>query len=194
MSGTEPMTGKVRQMAMTVDMPFGRRLAVAVLLPLIGTVGLMTVAGCANDDPIVDGGPAASPAVPSSAPVSPGDSASTSTSAMADRITVEKTGGIAGVRETLVIEPDGAWTRTGRTGSSRTGRLTPEQLAQLRTLTGSADLRGESSQKTTDNNCADAFVYRLTVGSTTVVYSDCSSGSAPPVASQIVTLLATATK
>jgi hypothetical protein len=108
-------------------------------------------------------------------------------------VTVERSGGFAGVQQVVVVAPDGAWEYQGDGGGAgpATGRLTSEQRAQLRTLLTDPALRRESGGGL-DRGCADAFSYTLVTGSTRVIWSDCG-GTTPPTATKIVTLLADAT-
>ncbi|MBO4162170.1 hypothetical protein [Micromonospora antibiotica] len=104
-----------------------------------------------------------------------------------DRVTLTRSGGFAGNRDTVTVEPDGRWTTTDRAGTTRTGRLTPAQLDQLRTLTGPAT---RSRGGPPDGRCADTYSYQLTVGTRIVEWSDCPSGPQPPAAApQLAALL-----
>ncbi|MEU1754626.1 hypothetical protein ABZ436_18420 [Micromonospora matsumotoense] len=111
----------------------------------------------------------------------------TESAATVDRVTLTRSGGFAGNRDTVTVEPDGRWTTTDRAGATRTGRLTPAQLDQLRTLTGPAT---RSRGGPPDGRCADTYAYQLTVGTRSVEWSDCPSGPQPPAAApQLAALL-----
>lgn len=176
------------------------RSSALVLTTITVSLGLLT--GCSANDP---GSPAAPPATPtgtagSTAPatggVTPGGTADagttrgpdvTESAATADRVTLTRSGGFAGNRDTVTVEPDGRWTTTDRVGTTRTGRLTPAQLDQLRTLTGPAT---RSRGGPPDGRCADTYAYQLTVGTRSVEWSDCPSGPQPPAAApQLAALL-----
>jgi hypothetical protein len=204
----EPFGGKVRQMAMRIEMPLRRRLAAGLLLlPLAlaacasssdGSTGA-GAPGSPSASTSAAGSSPGSPPVPSSSagapgsPATPGNSSETGTG-LGKRIVLEKSGGIAGVQETLTVEPDGSWTRTGRKGGDQSGKLTADQVSALRVLLNNAgSLTGPANQKTTDVKCADAFTYKLTVGTESANFADCPNNSAPSAAGQIIAMLATAT-
>ncbi|PWR10656.1 hypothetical protein DKT69_28485, partial [Micromonospora sicca] len=108
----------------------------------------------------------------------------------AARVVLVRTGGIAGTRETLTVEPDGRWTRVDRAGGTRSGRLGPADLARLRKLTADPRLATETAATADPGDCADAFAYRLTVDTRTTGYVDCDAGpTRPPATSALVDLL-----
>jgi hypothetical protein len=105
-------------------------------------------------------------------------------------VVVERTGGIAGVQDTVTVDPDGHWTRGGKRGSAGTGQLSDDQRSRLRALAGSTELRDEATRKaSTGFVCSDAFQYTVTVGATKVRYEECGTNSTPETAGQIVTLV-----
>ncbi|MEV4842010.1 hypothetical protein AB0K20_02075 [Micromonospora matsumotoense] len=184
------------------------RSSALVLTTITVSLGLLT--GCSASDP---GSPAAPPATPTTtataatpttptAPTAaagdgtPGGTAAagttrgpgvTDSAATVDRVTLTRSGGFAGNRDTVTVEPDGRWTTTDRAGTTRTGQLTPAQLDQLRTLTGPAT---RSRGGPPDGRCADTYAYQLTVGTRSVEWSDCPSGPQPPAAApQLAALL-----
>ncbi|MCW3813042.1 hypothetical protein ONA91_01030 [Micromonospora sp. DR5-3] len=105
-------------------------------------------------------------------------------------VVLTKSGGIAGLEDTLTVTPDGHWTRVDRAGASRTGQLSPADLDRLRQLTADPRLVAEGSATTT-TTCADAFTYRLTVGPVTTGYVDCPPEVTPPAATAAVVELLT---
>jgi hypothetical protein len=80
-------------------------------------------------------------------------------------VSVECTGGFAGVRERLDIRPDG--TATGTYGGDQTTRLTPAERAAL-----AGALRRAAGQtyrpKYESGDGADLFRYRIRIGTLTV--------------------------
>ncbi|WFE62616.1 hypothetical protein [Micromonospora sp. WMMD714] len=153
-------------------------------------VGLLT--GCSAADP---SSPAPTPAATTGSPVpTAGEPSGTAPTAggptdgtAAMRITLTRSGGFAGNRDTVTVEPDGRWTTTDRAGATRTGRLEPTQLDRLRALAGPAARERDSPP---DAACADTFAYRLTIGTHSVDWTDCPSGPPPPAAAHdLATLL-----
>ncbi|WP_244879794.1 protealysin inhibitor emfourin [Micromonospora aurantiaca (nom. illeg.)] len=109
-------------------------------------------------------------------------------------VVLVKSGGIAGLSDTVRVEPDGHWTRTDRGGASREGQLAAEKLTRLRQLAADPRLAAEAAVTVPPTMCADAFTYRLTIGPNQVGYVDCPPETTPPaVTAQVVDLLNGAT-
>jgi len=102
------------------------------------------------------------------------------------RITIVRTGGIAGVNDTLAVEPTGAWTATDKAGKQRSGQLTTAQVDSLRPLAADPALAGEAGQSRAPSNCADAFNYVVTVGSERIAYEDCPGPDEPVATAKLV--------
>ena len=165
-SGREPGIAGMRRTGMR------RRLAAAVLL------AALPLAGC--------GGSAGS------TPGSPPDPPAT---AAAPTVTLQRGGGIAGVRDTVTVQPDGSWRRTAGTGPAGTGTLPAGQRDRLARMAADPALRAEATRTVPETECADGFDYRLTAGDTEVAWRECGSATTPPpVAGQIAALLLTSTK
>ncbi|WBB74159.1 hypothetical protein O7602_00930 [Micromonospora sp. WMMD1128] len=138
---------------------------------------LTPLAGCARADTPAPVGPVATPAP------APGVN-----------VTLVKSGGIVGLTDTITVRPDGSWTRTDRSGTARDGQLTEAELDRLRQLTADPRLTAEAAVTVPATMCADAFNYRLTIGSTTSSYVDCPPQATPPAATaEVVGLLTRAT-
>ncbi|WP_446217218.1 protealysin inhibitor emfourin [Micromonospora sp. IBHARD004] len=138
---------------------------------------LVALAGCATTDPTV-----ATPGAPASG---------TASATLAARVVLTKSGGIAGLRDTVTVEPDGRWTVADKTGATRSGQLSSADLDRLRQLTADSRLAGETAATTAPSNCADAFTYQLTVGERTTGYVDCPTDPARPAATAAVAELLT---
>jgi hypothetical protein len=106
-------------------------------------------------------------------------------------VTVERSGGIAGTRDTVVVHGDGAWTATRRNGATTSGRLTPTKLASLRTLVDGSAWRTEASASAT-SVCADGFVYVVTVGGQSARTNDCSLARQPTLTTLTRTVMSDA--
>ena len=81
-------------------------------------------------------------------------------------MTVTRTGGIAGVRQTIRIAANGWWTyQDGRSGASDSGRLTATQRQLLTRLVTDPDFVREAREAPAPGIvCNDGFVYSLSVG------------------------------
>ncbi|MCO1596674.1 hypothetical protein M8C17_16075 [Micromonospora sp. RHAY321] len=166
-----------------------------------------TLAGCTAADP-ADSTPDRPPAtagptstattpLPTTAPATPGVPAPTgptATDGATGRVMLFRSGGFAGRGDAVTVEPDGRWTMVDRAGSRRTGRLDPADLGRLRGLAADPRLTAEARRPTASTGCADAFSYRLTVGTVETGYVDCPADPAPPPATRaLVELLLRAT-
>jgi hypothetical protein len=155
----------------------------------MATLILLLASGCTT--------PAAGPS-PSDSPATPAAPASAATPQQSPptnlSITIRKSGGIAGVNETLVVDAQGNWTRTTKAGATTSGKLTADQLAQAAKLATDPRLIAEAQTPQSPTNCADAFLYTVTIGPATVSFSDCGSGSPPPAATELVRYLDQITK
>ncbi|MEV1318565.1 hypothetical protein AB0J14_21065 [Micromonospora arborensis] len=112
------------------------------------------------------------------------------TSGVAARVMLRSSGGFVGRGDAVTVEPDGQWTAVDQAGSRRDGRLTPADLGRLTGLAADPRLAAEARQSTSPTVCADAFHYRLTVGSIESGYVDCpADGPPPPTTQALVKLL-----
>jgi hypothetical protein len=111
-------------------------------------------------------------------------------------VTVRRGGGIAGLQDTVVVAPDGAWRRTSTGGrGTGSGRLAADDLAKLRALVADPRLAGEGGRTPDPGRCADGFDYSVAVGATTVRYLECGQASTrPAVASAVVRLVLAAAR
>lgn len=101
-----------------------------------------------------------------------------------------RTGGFAGVQDTLVVQPDGRWRRTRRTAAAASGQLTAPQREELRRLAADPRLAAEATRTRPPTRCRDAFSYTVTVAGTTVGYVDCPADPDRPAAAvEVVRLL-----
>ena len=118
---------------------------------------LIILSGCASKG----GPPAANPSGPAAATLPP--------------ITVVRTGGIAGVRDTLTITSTGAWTLTNKAGAARNGQLDAATIAALTTAATDPKLLAEAATSRPPTICRDAFNYDVTVAGRQASVADCPS-------------------
>jgi hypothetical protein len=153
-----------------------RRAGLVVAALLIGLAG-----GCATPVPGT-----------TSTTSAPGDTPAAANAVVP--ITIVRTGGIAGVNQTIAIATDGSWVystaqRGGATGQNQTGQLTPVQLTGLRAAVADPGFAGQLKLTDKSQACADAFEYTVSVGDEKSTFIDCNQSSRPLVsqALQIVT-------
>jgi hypothetical protein len=101
-------------------------------------------------------------------------------------VTIQRTGGIAGLDDTIALDAQGGWTHTTKSGPPRTGRLTADQLDRLRTLAADPRLLTEAVRPSDKPGCADGFTYLITAKGAQIRYSDCASPGAIPVAANAI--------
>jgi hypothetical protein len=110
------------------------------------------------------------------------------------RVTVIRTGGIAGVMQSIQIEADGSWTYVDRrTGDPKTGRLTSAQRQQLVGLLGSAAFSREARMPPPAGVCNDGFIYSIQIGDVATRYDDCGNAGQRPTVEAVINLLVNAT-
>jgi len=115
------------------------------------------------------------------------------TGAAQGRVTVSRTGGIAGVMQVLQVEQDGSWVFTDkRRAITKSGRLTAAQRQQLVGLVTSPAFVREA-RMTPAGMCNDGFLYAVQVGSLVARQDDCGSSSQQPTLSAVIDLMVDAT-
>jgi hypothetical protein len=157
-------------------------------------IAALVVAGCATPTGTGSGGqPAGTPTggVPSASP-SPTTGASPQPQSnppapapAAVRLVINRTGGFAGVNETITIEPDGSWVYNG----SERGRLTAAQLADIMRLVRDPRLASEM-RAPNQAVCNDAFRYTFRIGELSGSFEDCANR---PAVNAVLTAIGQAT-
>ncbi len=106
-------------------------------------------------------------------------------------MTVQRTGGLAGVDDTVVVSGSGAWTATRRGGASTSGQLPPGRLSGLRLLVGGTAWQAEGA-RAPDRPCAAGFGYVVTAGGRTARTNDCALATQPALSVLTRSVLAAA--
>jgi hypothetical protein len=100
-------------------------------------------------------------------------------------VVVVRTGGFAGVMDTITVSGDGSWTHP--TSVTASGKLEPAQVTQLQQLATDPRLAAEAATTAAPTKCNDAFDYTVTAGAVTITFTECPSDTFQPVAAmQIV--------
>jgi len=139
-----------------------------LLLPLVVCAAYLAV-GCAT--PGSGGGPtSASPSATTSAP------------ATAQTLKITRTGGIAGVNQSVEIALDGSWVYTdAKMGTTQRGTLTSAELAQLHQLLAAPAFLQQVLAPAASSACADAFSYLVDFGGQRLTVTDCGGTAKPAV-------------
>jgi poly(3-hydroxybutyrate) depolymerase len=107
----------------------------------------------------------------------------------AQPVSLLRTGGIAGIRETVTVDPGGTW-RHDAAGRTSRGTLSAADRETLTRMGADPALPAEATRPRGSNRCADGYELSLTVGNTVVRWSECGPDSdRPPVATQIARLI-----
>jgi hypothetical protein len=123
------------------------------------------------------------PAPPTAAPTIAATATAGDASAL---ITYHKSGGIAGVDETLTAYADGSIALEDRTGQAR-GQASPADLQALQALLASPELAALSPSQPPP--AADQFVYELSIPGRAQPLVAADSADIPPVLGQVIALL-----
>jgi hypothetical protein len=102
-------------------------------------------------------------------------------------VSLTRSGGFAGVNQTIVIGADGSWTYTDTRASTTTsGQFTPAQVVQLAQL--ALDPRvAQEVLISSDTVCSDTFHYTLAVGAQSATFEDC--GQSRPAVQAMLTFI-----
>jgi hypothetical protein len=189
-----------------------RRLRRAVLIVVAAGLAL-PLAACSGGDPAA--GPAAGPGGATTAPGVGGLGPATGSTATApvppptrgprtgppirppslegEVVSLNRSGGLAGLAQTVAVLPDGSWTfsEIRRDKIERTGQLTAAQRRQLNDLLARPALAKEAKiARRQPAKCSDDYLYTLTTGGRTVRWSDCDGQAGrPKTAAAIADLL-----
>jgi hypothetical protein len=121
----------------------------------------------------------------SSSDSGPSDPGSTTATVEVGTVTVTRTGGIAGLMDTVTIAADGSVVRSSRTGRSTGASLDPAQLDRLHdAVTSEAFAAAAADTSDDDAECCDLFGYTIVadVGGRTITVV---TGDGPPRAPEV---------
>jgi hypothetical protein len=123
----------------------------------------------------------------------PGTTSATSPAAVP--VSMSRTGGIAGVNQSIEIAADGTWVYTNkRNNQSETGTLTAAQRAELQRLVSDPAFSADLGQRAVPKGkpCSDGFQYTIGTTGEKVSFEQCGDGNATVVQAAIA-LVADAT-
>lgn len=135
---------------------------------------------------------------PTSGTPTPGETSKTaapSRSAENEAVTLVRSGGLAGLSESITVQPDGRWKLGNANSTVRTGQLSDAQMSRLQALVADPRLAAEAGRGlSTTTRCNDTFSYLLMVDHQVIKYEECPGQEEPPkVTMEIITLLRRAT-
>jgi len=138
------------------------------ILTVALTAAVLAIAGCANNSTGAEPGAT----TPAAAP-----------------IVVDRTGGNVGVNDHVVLQPDGSWTATDKSGTSKSGKLTSQQTAAVYQIAGSEAFAAEAAAAASPGRCMDAPTVTITYGDRKVSFMDCGTPDTPAKASALLQLI-----
>lgn len=164
-----------------------RKLLVPTLFALAAAAAVLT--GCATSTTPGAGGTAS--ATTSTVPTGDASPTPSTPDVTTGALTVTRTGGIAGVRQTLAVTADGSWVYTdGKTGATDRGMFTADQRTAVVQMLSNPALLAQLSQRPTNAVCNDGFVYTVSLGTEQFSFTDCGGNGLPK---QLIAALSAAT-
>ena len=104
-------------------------------------------------------------------------------------LTITRTGGFAGVNESITLASDGGWSYTSAKGKpAAQGTLAPADLAQVTQTVSNPAFGADVRAHKTGGTCADGFTYSVSIGPETSTFEECG-GTDRPLFSALVTML-----
>jgi hypothetical protein len=132
--------------------------------------------------------PAATTPAPDTGGPAQGDSSLTGT------VTMQRSGGFAGVMQSVEIAPDGAWTYTDRrAGTVRHGRLSSVQRQRLVRSLADPALTREQAVSAPVGVCSDGYLYQITSDRMRMKFVWCGSVGNRPALVAVITAIEDAT-
>lgn len=100
--------------------------------------------------------------------------------------TISRTGGIAGVMDTLQVEQNGQWSLTARRSTPTSGQLDLQAAERITNLLADPGLQAEIASAAPDG-CADQFQYHVALSGRDFSFDDC--GRVGPVLTDLLGVL-----
>ena len=167
--------------------------------------GLVTVAalvGCSSTGtPDSSASPSTSATSTSTSPTAtaggPGQTTTTRPptggSAKMVQVVMTKTGGITGLNQRLLIQPDSTWIFIdGKAGTSQPGKFTDAQASTIAGIIADPALKAES-QMSSNGACADGFAYNFQTLDVQFKYNSCTAAASRPTITKLLRAIEDAT-
>jgi hypothetical protein len=109
------------------------------------------------------------------------------------QVVMTKTGGITGLNQRLLIQPDSTWIFIdGKAGTSQPGKFTDAQASTIAGIIADPALKAES-QMSSDGNCADGFAYNFQTQAVQFKYNSCTAAASRPTITKLLRAIEDAT-
>jgi hypothetical protein len=109
-----------------------------------------------------------------------------STAAARSPIMLDRTGGNVPVNDHVVLQPDGSWTATDKSGATKTGKLTAEQTAGVYQIAESPAFASEAAKSPEPARCMDAPTVTISYADRKVTFLDCGTPDTPAQAAALL--------
>jgi len=107
-------------------------------------------------------------------------------------VILTRSGGFAGVRQSIQIRPDGSWSfYDKRVTTPKSGKLTPAQLQAILKMATDPGMIAEIRRQSKPGTCNDAFDYSIQVGESQASFTDC--GQNRPLTDKFIKAITDAT-
>ena len=109
------------------------------------------------------------------------------------QVVMTKTGGITGLNQRLLIQPDSTWIFIdGKAGTSQPGKFTDAQASTIAGIIADPALKAES-QLASNGTCADGIAYNFQTLDVQFKYDTCTAAATRPTISKLLKALEDAT-
>jgi hypothetical protein len=109
------------------------------------------------------------------------------------QVVMTKTGGITGLNQRLLIQPDSTWIFIdGKAGTSQPGKFTDAQASTITAIIADPALKAES-QMTSNGVCNDGFAYNFQTLDVQFKYNSCTAAASRPTITKLLRAIEDAT-
>ena len=166
-----------------------------------GVVTVAALVGCSSTGtPDSSASPSTSATSTSTSPTATaGGPAQTTTkpptggSAKMVQVVMTKTGGITGINQRLLIQPDATWIFIdGKAGTSQPGTFTDAQASMIAGIIADPALKAES-QMSSSGACSDGFAYNFQTQAVQFKYNSCTAAASRPTITKLLRAIEDAT-
>jgi hypothetical protein len=109
------------------------------------------------------------------------------------QVVMTKTGGITGINQRLLIQPDATWIFIdGKAGTSQPGTFTDAQASTIAGIIADPALKAES-QMSSSGVCSDGFAYNFQTQAVQFKYNSCTAAASRPTITKLLRAIEDAT-
>jgi hypothetical protein len=109
------------------------------------------------------------------------------------QVVMTKTGGITGINQRLLIQPDATWIFIdGKAGTSQPGTFTDAQASMIAGIIADPALKAES-QMSSSGVCSDGFAYNFQTQAVQFKYNSCTAAASRPTITKLLRAIEDAT-